>query len=435
MFGYNNKFTWHSHINGLFSESSKKTDKSDLSGLIAQMNARKSIQIIINLIKKNKMAGRVIIITGISGSGKTALGLALGKELGETTPFSLVNGSEFSFLNSKKISRLIQSCRKAVGIRIVDTIEFYEGEVTNILVETNNLNNCQSVLIGLKTSDGSLRIKLKESLFQNFNENNVKIGDIIYIEPDKYILKVIGRSSTFYQEDELRKYDYVTIPSGKVFKKKKIVQDITLNDLDLVNIQQIDQHPSKVCEISDYLRQEVDKLVSKYIKSKKAQILNGVLFIDEAHTLNFDSFCFLTRLLDSRYSPLILLSTNRTTVVNLENFLDSKIPIKFLNRCLIIRTKKYVQNEIANIIVLKAKTSSLIMTGNAIKNLRNVAVLTSLRFSILLSLASGLISNTLKEKIINLSIVKFVNFIFFFSRESRVIRENEKNCLIINRIL
>ena len=435
MFGYNNKFTWHSHINGLFSELSEKKDKPDKSGLIGQMNARESIQIIINLIKKNKMSGRVIIITGISGSGKTALGLALGKELGKNTPFSLVNGSEFSFLNSKKTSRLIQSCRKAVGIRIVDTIEFYEGEVTNMLIDNKNLNNCQSVLIGLKTSEGSLRIKLKESLFQKFNENNVKIGDIIYIEPDKYILKVIGRSSTFYQEDELGKYDYITIPSGKVFKKKEIIQDITLNDLDVVNIQQIDEYPSKVSEISDYLRQEVDKLVSKYIKSKKAEILNGVLFIDEAHTLNFDSFCFLTRLLDSRYSPLILLSTNRTTIVNLKNFLDSKIPINFLNRCLIIRTKKYVQNEMANIIVLKAQTSSIVMTGNAIIKLRKVALSTSLRFSILLSLASGLISNILKKKIINLSIVKFVNFIFFFSRESRVLRENEKNYLIINRIL
>jgi RuvB-like protein 1 (pontin 52) len=433
MLGYENKFTWHSHVNRLFSDSSKKTNKPDLSGLIAQINARESIRIIINMIKKNKMAGRVIIITGISGSGKTALGLALGKELGETTPFSVVNGSEFSFLNSKKTNRLIQSCRKAIGIRIIDTIEFYEGEVTNILIDTSNNN--QSLLIGLKSSEGTLRIKLKESLFQIFNEKNVKIGDIIYIEPDKYILKVIGRSSIFYQEDELRKYDYVTIPSGKVFKKKKIIQDITLNDLDIVNIQQIDQYHCKVPEISDYLRQEVDKLVSKYIKSKKAQILNGVLFIDEAHTLNFDSFCFLTRLLDSRYSPLILLSTNRTTIVNLKNFLDSKIPINFLNRCLIIRTKKYVQNEMANIIVLKAKTSKIVMTGNAIKKLRSIAVLTSLRFSILLSLAAGLISNTFNEKIINESLVTFVNFIFFFSQESRFIRENEKNYLIINRLL
>ena len=167
---------------------------------------------------------------------------------------------------------------------------------------------------------------------------------------------------------------------------------------------------------------------------KKAQLLYGVLFIDEAHALDVESFCFLNKLLDSKFSPLILLATNRATPIDFKNSLDSKIPISFLDRCLILRTKIYSINEITNIIGLKAKNCSLLMTGNCFKELKNISLLTSLRYSILLTLSSGLVANILKKKNINSSIIKFVNFLFFFYRESRFICKSEKNYLIINRI-
>ena len=389
--------TWHSHIDRLYSQH--KMNLLDKAGIISQVNATESIQIIINLIKQNKMTGKVIIITGASGSGKTALGLALGKELGESVPFTIYNGSEFSFLHLNKTSRLIQSCRKAIGIKILDTVEFYEGEITDIEIDKLKIDNLQSIIIGLKTIEGSLRIKLKESLFKKFNEKNIKIGDIIYIEPHHSIIKIIGKSSSFYRESDINNYKYVTIPHGKVFKKKTIIQEITLNDLDLVNIQNKKQLYSKASNVSHYLRQEVDKLVLKFIKLKKAQLLYGVLFIDEAHALYVESFCFLNKLLDSKFSPLILLATNRATPIDFKNSLDSKIPISFLDRCLILRTKIYSINEITNIIGLKAKNCSLLMTGNCFKELKNISLLTSLRYSILLTLSSGLVANILKKKI------------------------------------
>nr|UXY87579.1 RuvB-like protein 1 [Cryptomonas curvata] len=426
--------TWHSHINKLSFNSFYKTNSLGESSVIGQEKAKNCIRIIVNMIKQNKMAGKVVIVTGISGSGKTALGLALGKELGESIPFTFVNGSEFSYLNSKKIGQLFQSCRKAVGIRIVDNIEFYEGEVTNIEIDQQKKENFKSIFNYIKNIEGSLRIKLKDSLYQGFKEDNVKIGDIIYIEPSKSLIKIIGKSSQSYLEQNLNHYDYVTLPTGKVFKKKTVVQDLTLNDLDVVNIQNIEKFYSKSFDVSDYLRHEVDKLVFKFIKLKKAEILYGVIFIDEAHNLDFSSFFFLTRLLDSKFSPLILLSTNRTTLVNFRNFLDPNTPFNFINRCLVIRTKIYTRNEIANILAVKAKNFNLLISSNSFKILKKISILTSLRFSILLTLASALISNAFKKKNLNSSIINFVNCLFFFSRESRIISLFEKNYLVINRI-
>nr|UXY87093.1 RuvB-like protein 1 [Cryptomonas sp.] len=434
---YKNKITWHSHIKGF---DLKCTDFSGFlnSGLVGQTDARLSIHIVMDLIRKNRTSGQVFLITGGSGSGKTAIGLALGKQLGTSIPFSLVNGSEFCFLNSKKTNQLIQKFRKAIGLRIVENIEFYEGEVFEIdssLKNKREFDIYSSLIIGLRTSEGSLRIKLHDSLSEKFLQSKIKIGDIVYIEPKKCAIKIIGRSSSFYKEDEIIDCNFISIPTGKVFKQKSLVQDITFNDLDMVNIQHFDNSFSRTDDVSDYLRQEVDKLVSTYLESKKACLIHGVLFIDEAHTLGFDSFCFLTKLLDLKFSPLILLSTNRTTLIDLKNLWNSDLPLSFLDRCLTIRTKLYRKDEMAQIVTLKAKDNGIILSGRSIVNFSKISDSTSLRFSILLGLASGLVSNSLGKYIVSSSIVQFVNFIFLFFRESQKLCENGKIYLKVSRIM
>jgi DNA helicase TIP49 (TBP-interacting protein) len=44
-----------------------------------------------------------------------------------------------------------------------------------------------------------------------------------------------GRSDTFATEFDLEAEEYVPLPKGDVHKKKEIVQDVTLHDLDIAN--------------------------------------------------------------------------------------------------------------------------------------------------------------------------------------------------------
>ena len=44
-----------------------------------------------------------------------------------------------------------------------------------------------------------------------------------------------GRSDTFATEFDLEAEEYVPLPKGDVHKKKEIVQDVTLHDLDMAN--------------------------------------------------------------------------------------------------------------------------------------------------------------------------------------------------------
>jgi len=98
---------------------------------------------------------------------------------------------------------------------------------------------------------------------------------VIYIEANSGAVKRQGRSDVYATEYDLEAEDYVPIPKGDVHKKKEIVQDVTLHDLDVANarpqggkdvLSMLSQlmKPKKT-EITDKLRAEINKVVNRYI--------------------------------------------------------------------------------------------------------------------------------------------------------------------------
>ena len=65
----------------------------------------------------------------------------------------------------------------------------------------------------------------------SLKNHSFKCLSSIYI----YIYLFQGRSDTFATEYDLEAEEYVPIPKGDVHKRKEVIQDVTLHDLDVAN--------------------------------------------------------------------------------------------------------------------------------------------------------------------------------------------------------
>merc|ERR1712141_326719 len=367
----------HSHVKGLGLNEKGEAVKV-ASGLVGQDQAREAAGIVVDLIKSKRMAGRAILMAGPPGTGKTAIGLAVAQELGNKVPFCPMVGSEVYSSEIKKTEVLMENFRRSIALRIKETKEVYEGEVTELTpVETENPmggygKTVSHLIIGLKTAKGTKQLRLDPTIYESLQKEKVSVGDVIYIEANSGAVKRMGRSDAFATEFDLEAEEYVPLPKGDVHKRKEVIQDVTLHDLDSANarpqggqdiLSMMGQlmKPKKT-EITDKLRKEINKVVNKYIDEGIAELVPGVLFIDEVHMLDIQCFTYLHRALESRIAPIVVFATNRgnCTVRGTKDVISPHgIPKDLLDRLLIIKTLPYSQEEMTQIIKIRAATESI----------------------------------------------------------------------------
>ncbi|KAH0860246.1 hypothetical protein HID58_088507 [Brassica napus] len=288
------------------------------AGFVGQLEAREAAGLVVDMIKQKKMAGKALLLAGPPGTGKTALALGISQELGSKVPFCPMVGSEVYSSEVKKTEVLMENFRRAIGLRIKETKDVYEGEVTELSPEeTESLTggygkSISHVIIGLKTVKGTKQLKLDPTIYDALIKEKVAVGDVIYIEANSGAVKRVGRSDAFATEFDLEAEEYVPLPKG---------EDVTLQDLDAANARPQGgqdilslmgqmMKPRKT-EITDKLRQEINKVVNRYIDEGVAELVPGVLFIDEVHMLDMECFSYLNRALESSLSPIVIFATNR----------------------------------------------------------------------------------------------------------------------------
>lgn len=215
----------------------------------------------------------------------------------------------------------------------------------------------------------------------------------------------MGRCDVYATEYDLEAEEYVPLPKGEVHKKKEVIQDVTLHDLDVANArpqggQDIMSMMGQIMkqrktEITDKLRKEINKVVNKYIEQGTAELIPGVLFIDEIHMLDIECFTYLNRALESSLSPIVIFATNRGMchVRGTDDILAPHgIPLDLLDRLLIIRTIPYNLSEISTIISIRAKTESLTLTEDALRQLAEIGERSSLRYAVQLLTPSSILA-------------------------------------------
>lgn len=138
----------------------------------------------------------------------------------------------------------------------------------------------------------------------------------------------------------------------------------------------------KKTEITDKLRKEINKVVDKYIDQGIAELVPGVLFIDEVHMLDIETFTYLHRALESAIAPIVIFATNRGRCLirgTDDIFSPHGIPLDLLDRLLIIRTVPYERPDMEQILKLRAKTEGLEIDDEAITALGEIGVKATLR--------------------------------------------------------
>lgn len=425
----------HTHIKGLgLDEEGRALPLA--AGLVGQEKAREAAGLVVDLIKSKKMAGRALLMAGAPGTGKTALALGIAQELGPKVPFCPMVGSEVYSSEVKKTEVLMEHFRRAIGLRIKESKEVYEGEVTEVTPEETEDplggygRTINHVVIGLKTTKGAKQLRLDPSIYEALQKEKVNIGDVIYIEASSGAVKRVGRSDAFASEYDLEADEYVPVPKGDVHKKKEIVQDVTLHDLDMSNakpqggqdlMSMVGQlaKPKKT-EVTEKLRTEINKVVNRYIDQGIAELVPGVLFIDEVHMLDIECFTYLNRALESTLSPIVVFATNRGICHIRGTDVSSPhgIPVDLLDRMLIIRTMPYSLEEIVQIISIRAETESIEIEDEALQAMGEIGARTSLRYTVQMLTPSRIIAETSGRTTIKLEDVEEVDELFYDAKSS-----------------
>ncbi len=406
-------------------------------GFIGQERAREACGIVVDLVRSKKMAGRALLLAGAPGTGKTALALAIATELGAKVPFCPMVGSEVYSTEVKKTEVLMENFRRAIGLRIREHKEVYEGEVTELTVEETEDplggygRSVSHVILGLKTTKGSKTLRLDPSIHDSLQKENVSTGDVIYIEANSGAVKRVGRSDSYAAEFDLEAEEYVPMPKGDVHKKKEVVQDVTLHDLDSANarpqgggrdvmsLMSAMGKPKKT-EITDKLRTEINKVVNRYIDQGIAELVPGVLFIDEVHMLDIECFTFLNRALESTLSPIVVFATNRGVckIRGTDVLAPHGVPVDLLDRMLIVRTMPYSVEEMIQIVSIRANVEGIEVHTDALRALGEIGARTSLRYTVQMLTPSRIIAETDGRTIINEEDVREVDRLFFDGKAS-----------------
>lgn len=409
----------HSHIRGLGLDDSLEPRQVS-QGMVGQLTARRAAGVVLGMVKEGKIAGRAVLLAGQPGTGKTAIAMGLAQALGSDTPFTSMAGSEIYSLEMGKTEALTQAIRKSIGVRIKEETEIMEGEVVEVQVERPATGVGAKVgKLTLKTTEMETIYDLGTKMIEAITKEKIQAGDVITIDKATGKITRLGRSFT-----RARDYDatgpqtrFVQCPEGELQKRKEVVHTVTLHEVDVINSRThgfLALFSGDTGEIKAEVREQINSKVAEWREEGKADIVPGVLFIDEVHMLDIECFSFLNRALEDEMAPIVIMATNRgITRIRGTNYKSPHgMPLDLLDRMIIIATTPYQESELKEILKIRCEEEDCEMTDDAITVLTRIALETSLRYAIQLITTASLVSRKRKSTEVGIEDVKRVYSLF-----------------------
>ena len=418
----------HSHVRGLGLDDGLEARRSS-QGLVGQLRARKAAGVIANMIKDGTIAGRGVLIAGAPGTGKTAIARGMAKTLGDETPFASMAASEIYSMEMSKTEALTQAFRQAIGVRIKEETEIIEGEVVEIEIDrpvgAMAKAHAKTGKLTMKTTDMETVYDLGTKMIEAISKAKVNAGDVISIDKASGRVTKLGRSFS-----KSRDYDamgastkFVACPEGELQKRQEVVHTVSLHEIDVINSRAqgyLALFAGDTGEIRAEVREQIDNRVSEWKEEGKAEIIPGVLFIDEVHMLDIECFSFLNRALENELAPILVVATNRgiTKIRGTDYRSPHGIPVDLLERLLIIHTQPYDERESKAILEIRCEEEDVDMSDDAKDLLCKIACETSLRYAIQLISAASLRASKRKSAKVDIDDVSKVYGMFLDVKRS-----------------
>jgi len=169
------------------------------------------------------------------------------------------------------------------------------------------------------------------------------------------------------------------------------------------------------------VREQIDAKVAEWREEGKAEIVPGVLFIDEVHMLDIECFTYLNRALESSLAPIVVFATNRgiCEIKGTDGMsAPHGVPVDLLDRLVIIRTLPYTPEEMVKILAVRATVEGLVVDEESLAYLGDVGERASLRHAVQLLTPASVLAKTNGREEITIGDLEEVGELFLDAKAS-----------------
>ena len=242
-------------------------------------------------------------------------------------------------------------------------------------------------------------------MIDSMSKERVTAGDIITIDKSSGRITKLGRSYTRAKDYDAMGADtkFVSCPEGELQKRKEITHTVSLHEIDVINSRTqgfLALFSGDTGEIRSEVREQINTKVSEWREEGKAEIIPGVLFIDEVHMLDIECFSYINRALEDALAPIVIMASNRgLSRIRGTNYRSPHgLPLDLLDRVCIITTAAYSPHEIQQILAIRAQEEEVDLTPDALALLTKIGEEAGLRYAGNIITTAALIATKRKAK-------------------------------------
>lgn len=255
----------------------------------------------------------------------------------------------------------------------------------------------------IKTTDMETIYDMGTKMIDSMSKERVMAGDVISIDKSSGKITKLGRSYTRSRDYDAMGADtkFVQCPDGELQKRKEVIHTVSLHEIDVINSRTqgfLALFSGDTGEIRSEVRDQINTKVGEWKEEGKAEIVPGVLFIDEVHMLDIECFSYINRALEDELAPIVIMASNRgnTRIRGTTYRSPHGLPLDFLDRVVIVSTQAYSEDEIRQILSIRAQEEEVDVTANALELLTKIGKERGLRYASNLITTSTLLSQKRK---------------------------------------